>query len=420
MSGGDGGILVIGGGVVGACSAYYLADRGFKVTLVERAEICPVEGGTYGNAGLIVPSDVFPLPAPGVLGSSAKWLLDSTSPFYVRPRLNPALMRWLLLFAAACTEKKVAASAPVLHDLGKASARLHAELAAADSPGYGYQATGWLSLYTTKSVFERAASRTDNVERFGIAVEVLDAKQVSDVVPGVASDIAGGILKRGDAHLIPDQFVHAVAQLAASRGATIMPFTEVLDIAATGSRVTRVDTTKGVLRPDTVVLAAGAWSRAIAARLGLSLLIEPAKGYSVTVPKPDSGDSFPVALELAEQHVGMTPMGEKLRFAGTLELAGFDSQIRWNRVAGITKGVTRVLPGLRDFEAAELWRGFRPMTPDGMPMLGRAKRYENLIIASGHNMNGVSLGPISGKIVAELVAGETPSVDLSALRPERF
>lgn len=413
-------VLVIGGGVIGASCAYYLSRDGVQVTLIEREEaICPVDGATYANAGLIMPSDPYPLPSPGVLGQGLKWLLDSSSPLYIRPRPSAALGRWLVGFAVASRKSTMRRHMPVLRSLGVEGIKAFDELDASGELDGGYHHNGILTLYLSEAKFEAAAADAEAL-RSSLAVqsEVFGAAAVHERVPAALAAVAGGIFHAEDAHADACAFTRELVRLAARQGATVLTATEALGFRLAGRRVAAVTTTRGTVSPDTVVLAAGVWSAALARPLGLRLPLQPAKGYSVTLERP-AGVPEDLPLYLPEGHVCVTPYGERLRLAGTLELSGINDRVLANRMQAIRAGAGRFLGGTTG-GALQIWRGLRPMTPDGLPIVGRARRFENLILATGHNMNGLMYGPITGRLVAEIVTGRTPSLDLHALRAERF
>jgi D-amino-acid dehydrogenase len=421
MAGSDGDVLVIGGGIIGVSCAYYLARSGRQVTLVERDEaVCPVGASSYANAGLVMPSDPYPLPSPGVLGQGMKWLLDSSSPLYIRPRPSPALARWLLGFAAASREGRMRRGMPVLRALGVEGLKAFDEVCAPGTVDAGYKHTGILSLYLTQAALDAAAAGASPLqESFGVEAEVWDSSAVHERVPAALPGVVGGVFTAEDGHVDPLQLTRGMARAAEDLGATVLTATEAVGFTRAGRRVTGVMTTRGLRRAGTVVLAAGVWSGRLARGLGLSLALEPAKGYSVTVPRPE-GVPGDLALYLPEGHACVTPFGDGLRFAGTLELSGINDRVLTNRVAAIRRGAERYFAGVGAAAPTALWRGLRPMTPDGLPMVGRAAAYDNLVIATGHNMNGIMYGPVTGKLVAESVDGREPSVDLTLLRPERF
>lgn len=409
-------VVIIGGGVIGVCSAYYLARAGCRATVVEQGEIC--SGSSYGNGGLIVPSHSIPLAAPGVWLKGLRWMLDPESPFYIRPRPDPTLLAWLWQFRRACTPAHVARALPVIRDLSYASLALYRELAAIPGLEFGYRQEGALAVFRTHEGAEEAATEARLLGEHGVRAEVLDAAGVRALEPALAPGAVGGIRFPDDAHLIPDVFVRGLAGVAQALGVRIMPGTEALGFKRDGRRIVAVETTRGDVEADELVLAAGSWSPGLAAALRLRLPIQPAKGYSVTYRRPANGPRIP--LILGEAKAGVTPMGQRLRFAGTLELAGLDLSINRRRVSAIVRSAARYLTGVEALELLEIWRGLRPCTPDGLPVLGRPERFDNLILATGHAMIGVSLGPITGKLVAQLACGERPAIDLNALSPDRF
>jgi D-amino-acid dehydrogenase len=411
-------IAIVGGGIVGVCAAYCLAGEGRSVAVIEREDICARGGSTHSNAGLITPSDAYPLASPGALGDGLRWLLDSSSPFYIAPRARPRLARWLYLFARASVAERARRAMPVQRSLLRLSADLWAEIAATPGVDFGYEQRGWLWTFRDEASWRAGAAEAAEAAAYGATSEVWDAARVRAAVPGVAPEVCGGVYYTEDAHCDPRRAVEEVARLAAGRGALLRTGIEVLDIEARGRRVSALRTTAGELTAGVVVVAAGSWSPALAGRLGIDLPIEPAKGYSVTVARPADLPELP--LYEAASHVAITPMGEGLRLAGTLELAGFDMRVRWNRVAAIRRGAGRALRGAAELEPRAVWRGLRPCTPDGLPIVGRSPRHDNLIVAAGHCMLGLGAAPATGALVAALVDGREPPIDAAPLRVERF
>ncbi len=408
-------IAVIGGGVVGVCTAYYLARRGLPVSLVEKGEIAA--GSSYGNAGLIVPSHSVPLAAPGALRQGLRWMLDPESPFYIRPRLSRDLVRWLLRFRRACTEDHVRRSIPVIRDLSRASLDLYQELSALPELEFGFRQDGVLAVFRTVAGFAHGRQEAAVLDEAGIAAKIVDAEGVRALEPALRHDVSGGVYFPDDAHVTPDRFVRGLARVAQGLGARVLTGTEVFGFTTRGRRIAVVETTRGNLDVDGVVLTAGAWSSELARGLGLDLPLQAAKGYSITCDRPPVGPRIP--LLLGEARVAVTPMDDALRFAGTLELAGLDLAIKRRRVEAIRRVVPRYLAEER-YVVREIWRGLRPCSPDGLPYIGRPARYDNLIVATGHAMIGVSLGPVTGALVAQLAAGEAPMLDLAPLSPDRF
>lgn len=414
-------VLVIGGGVIGVSTAYYLSQRGRQVTLVEQGEIA--HGCSYGNAGLIVPSHATPLPEPGALASGLKWLLDPESPFYIKPRLSLDLARWLLTFALHCTESFTHQALPILRDLGLGSAALYSDLA--DLFDFGYRHNGLLQLYTTAAGLRNGRKEAELLSQAGLSATPVTAAEAKAIEPLARPDLAGGIYYPTDAHLNPAAFVRGLAAwLEARPGVAIHRNTRVTGLERAGRRIRAVRTTRGEYEAAEVVLAAGAWSPSLARDLALRLPIEAAKGYSVTIKRPARCPRL--GLLLGETRVAVTPMeqanGDILRFAGTLELAGLDFSINQRRLAAVKRAPGQFLEGLEPekWETLEEWSGLRPCTPDGLPIVGRPAAYDNLVLAAGHAMVGISLGPITGKLVTQIVMGEKTEVDVKPLSPERF
>ncbi|MBN1342477.1 MAG: FAD-dependent oxidoreductase [Phycisphaerae bacterium] len=413
---GDDEILVIGGGVIGVCSAYYLAEAGCPVRLIEKGEIC--SGASWGNAGFVCPSHSVPMPAPGVLLQAIKWMSDPKSPFYIKPRLDPTLLSWLLRFASACTQTCVDRAMPVLHDLGRASLELHERLAEGLGATFGFRRNGLLMLYGQADAFHSGAQVARRLSEMGVRTEILRPRDLHDRLGDLRCAAVGGVNYPDDGHLDPGEFVQAVARAACDRGAVVQSSAEVLGWETSGRTVTKVRTTRGDFQPRQIVLAAGAWCPSLAQVLDIKLPIQAAKGYSVSFRRPRNCPDVPMLL--GETRVAVTPLADTLRLGGTLELAGMDLSVNRPRVDAILEAAKSFLPGLEETELLEVWRGLRPCTPDGLPIIGRCEAFENLIVASGHGTLGVSLGPITGKLVSQIALGQTPTLDTAPLRPDRF
>jgi D-amino-acid dehydrogenase len=412
-------MVVIGGGVVGVSSAYYLARAGWDVTLLDKGEVC--SGSSYGNAGLIVPSHVVPLAAPGVWWQGVKWMLNPDSPFYIKPRASLELARWLWQFRAACTPARMRQAMPLLRRLSVESLALYRELAQEldqkAGVDVGFRQAGSMTVFFTAEGVAHGREEARLLAAAGVPVEVLDGAAARAAEPTLRPGVVGALLCREDALLVPDRFVKGLAQLVASLGARIVTGAEAIGFRTAGDRITAVETTRGAVPADAVVLAAGAWSPAVGRVLGLRIPIQPAKGYSLTYRRPARGPAIP--LLPAEGRFSVTPMGEFLRFGGTLELAGMDLSINRRRVEALRRKALECIEGTEDLELLEIWRGLRPCTPDGLPLVGRS-RFGNLVLAAGHAMVGMSLGPVTGKLVARLVAGAALPADLRLLDPDRF
>jgi D-amino-acid dehydrogenase len=410
------GTLIIGGGSIGVCAAYFLASKGKEVIVVDQGEVGAA--CSYGNAGMICPSHIAPLAVPGALMQGLKWMFNAESPFYIKPRLDLALMSWIWQFGAACDKKRMLKSMSLLRRLSDASLALYEELASVGGMKFHFAHQGSLMLYKDQRSFDESAEKLQLLNSYGVVSQVLGHAEVRKVEPKVQSCVVGGIYFPEDAHLNPFEFVRALAERAQNEGAGFLTSTEVLGFETSNGSISDVRTTRGDFAIEQIVLAAGSWSSRLVEQLGLALPIQPAKGYSITFRCSDRGESIP--LWLSEARVIVTPMGEVLRFAGTLELAGFDLSINQRRVRAVQRAVQEYLIGMDKYELLEIWRGLRPLTPDGLPIIGRSQKWKNLIIATGHGMQGIALGPVTGKIVAQLTCRETPCVDVADLGVARF
>jgi D-amino-acid dehydrogenase len=409
-------VLIVGGGVIGVCIAYYLAGQGPRVTLVERDGIAC--GCSYGNAGWVVPSHSIPLATPSAVLSGLKWILSPDSPFYIRPRPSPDLIAWLMRFAASANRTAIHRAIPVLRDLHTASRALYDELARSSAFDFDYRQQGMLQVCKTVPGLAAAHQEAQELREFGLCVEVLDADQIRAREPLLQPDVAGGLYFPDDARLNPVEFVRGLARTAADRSVQIVGSTQVLSFEVSANRITKIRTAAGDVTAGQVVLAAGSWSRQMADDLRLRLPMQPGKGYSITVKRPAACPRTP--LSLAEARVAVTPLQHVLRFAGTMELAGMNPAINRRRVDAIMRAARAYLQDMDALETIEEWAGLRPCMPDGLPVIGRADGIDNLVVATGHAMLGVSLGPITGKLVSQLLLGQQTDIDLTPLSLNRF
>jgi D-amino-acid dehydrogenase len=409
-------VLVIGGGVIGVCTAYALQRRGVRTTLLERGEIC--SGASHGNGGWIFPSESAPIPGPGVIRRSLPWLLDPESPLYIAPRPRLSLLRWMWKFRGACNETDMRRSFGLRRALSLASLEIYEQLAAIEGLEFGFQQRGLTLAFRTREALIQSQQDVELLEADGGNAKWLSASELCQRNPALSPNLAGGIELPADAHITPGDFVRNLAIELEGRGVAIHPNTEVLDIEWSRRAPVCVRTTRGDFTASEVVLAAGAWSASLGSRLGLRVPVEAAKGYSITVERPEDYPEAPVML--AEAKVFVTPMGAMLRIGGTLELAGLDLGINRRRLDAVSHAARTYMPRLPPSPTIEIWRGLRPLTPDDLPVIGRPRNTTGLILATGHGMSGISQGPMTGELVAQLATGEYPSIDLSSFSPDRF
>ena len=410
--------LIVGGGIIGLASAYYLAKDGWKVTIVDKGDFS--DNCSYGNAGMIVPSHFTPLAAPGIIAQGIKWLFNSRSPFYVKPSPSLSMVSWGLKFIRHANEQHVRQSAPHILSLNNLSKDLYNDLADELVDDFGLKHRGILMLYKTEKTAEEEIHLAEQARALGLDVDVLTREAVQAIEPDVTLDVLGAVHYRSDAHLYPPALMGLLTARLTQLGVTMTPEAEVLALTRNGGKIKEVVTTGGNFSPDLVVLAGGAWLQGLANKAGLRLPLMPGKGYSFMTSAFGGNIRHPALL--LEARVALTPMGGQVRIGGTMELAPINHHINMNRVEGIVNAVPDYYPEYRLPlpDAKEIWHGFRPCSPDGLPYLGRSKTINNLIVAGGMGMMGLSLGPAAGKIVAELAHNDKPSTDISIFHPERF
>jgi len=414
-------VLIIGGGVIGLATAYYCTRRGWAVTLVERRS-ARRDGCSFGNAGMIVPSHFIPLAAPGMVALGLKWMWNPESPFYIKPRLSLELLEWLYKFWRAATPEHVRRAAPLLRDLNFASRAAYAELTALPGNDFGLVQKGLLMLCRTQHGLDDEAKTAAQAVALGVPAEVLDARQTAALDPAVRMSVAGSVYFPKDCHLQPDRFVAVLQSQLLAAGAELIWDREVTGWRhGTGSNLQAVRLDDGrELSADEYVICGGSWSPGLVRDLGLEIPIQAGKGYSLTLPHPRQLPQ--ICAIFTEARMAVTPMGGALRFGGTMEISGLNETIDSRRVRGIINAVSGYYPDFTpaDFDGIAPWRGLRPCSPDGLPYLGRTQRYANLTLATGHAMMGMSLAPITGRLVAEIISGDHPALDLSLLSPDRY
>jgi D-amino-acid dehydrogenase len=411
-------VLIVGGGVIGLSTAYYCRLRGCEVTVLDRAA-SEEDGCSFGNAGMIVPSHFVPLAAPGMVGLALRWMWNPESPFYIQPRLDLGLLSWGLKFYRSATAAHVARSAPLLRDLHLLSRECFEELAERGAD-FGLVKKGLLMLCKEKHVFEEEARVAERARELGIPAERLRVEELAKLEPNIRMDVVGAIYYPKDCHLSPSHFLRALRKSLEEMAVDLKWNREVIGWRTDGHHIRTVRTSGREWEGDEFVVCGGAWSAGVVRDLRLNLPLQAGKGYSVTLPQPRALPQ--ICAILTEARVAITPMNGALRVGGTMEMSGINREIRPARVQGIVKAVPRYYPDLRreDFDGLTAWCGLRPCSPDGLPYLGRTGRYANLSIATGHAMMGLSLGPITGKLMAKVLAGEPPGLNLGLLHPDRY
>lgn len=402
-------VVVVGAGAVGVATALELARRGAAVTVVERGP-GPASGSSYGNAGVVGTTHVVPLASAQAVRDGLRWMFRRNSPFSLRPR--PAAAPWLARFLLAARTSRYERSAGLLHELATESLELHRELGRTFDTGFVQR--GFLDVFETPSAFEAAREHGPH----GAGTEILDGADAQELCPQLAAPPAGALFSPADAHCDPERFVAALAAAAVEAGVVIRAGVEALAVRRRpGGNV--LWTTAGELLAGDIVLAAGAWSPALAAGLPLRLPVQGGKGYHVDL-EPAGGDTR-MPVWFAECRTVATPLARGLRLTGMLQLAGTDMSVDHGRVDAIFCSARRLLRGVEGRRVTSVWRGLRPCSPDGLPIVGRVPGAERVIVATGHGMWGLQLAPVTARLVAGAVCGDGGrAAALAGLSPQRF
>ncbi|MEQ9280622.1 MAG: FAD-dependent oxidoreductase [Balneola sp.] len=412
-------VHIIGGGIIGLSSAWFLRKEGFEVTVIDRTDLS--DGASHGNAGMIVPSHFVPLASPGVVSKGIKWMFNSKSPFFVKPRLNSELTQWLWKFYRSCTVNNVENSVALLKDFNEQSKALYKNFAKKEGFEFCFEENGLLMLFKESHTGEEEIQIAEQAKKLGLEVEILNKEEVQLKEKKLKTDVAGGVFYRGDTHLYPNKFIMEMVNHLKKVGVRFITQNEVVDFNTSNGKIESLLLQNGdIEKIDQLVIAAGSWSAKLLKKIGIKILLQDGKGYSLTLADSKMKPTYPTIL--SEGKVAMTPMGNDLRVGGTLEISNFDPRINQNRLQGIVESVPRYFPDfeIQKSELDKVWHGFRPCTPDGLPYLGKSHKFDNLTIATGHAMMGMSLGPATGRIVSQIILNRKTDLDLRLMNPDRF
>ena len=410
-------IIIIGAGIVGLSSAYYLSKKGHHVTVIDKGSI--KDSCSFGNAGMIVPSHFIPLAAPGMISQGFRWMFNSSSPFYVKPSLSSGLPAWGIKFLRKANKKHVAESAEPLRNISLLSKKLYEGLYSNPSLDFDLTKNGILAYYKTEAAAEEELHLALKAKELGLDIAILNSDECKALQPNLDLDVLGAAHYRCDAHLDPAKLMESLTMHLEKQGVEILRNLEVTGIERSGKNITAIYTGATKWNADQYVLAAGAWSPSLAKMLDLNLSMMPGKGYSFMEDEPEQRMTIPALL--CEARVAITPMNGQLRFGGTMEIAKINDKININRVQGILESVPRYFPGLAPKlpNTDKIWYGFRPSSPDGLPYIGYSSGTANLVIATGHGMMGLSLGPATGLLVSQLLDQEKTEIEISSFHPDR-
>lgn len=410
--------LIIGGGIIGLSSAHYLQKSGWKVTVIDKSNF--LDNCSYGNAGYVCPSHFIPLASPGIVRQGLKLMWNPQSPFYVEPRISKALLSWGLKFIKSASRKNVEEAAVPLRDIALLSQQEYENWL--KDFDFSYEHKGLLEIFQTDEKADHATHTVQKAKELGLAdTELLSYDQLQSLEPHTKINAKGAILFKCDAHLYPNKLMKGLIDQLKRAGAELLPGEEVTGFERNADHISRVITGNKSFEADKIVIATGAWSREVIRMTGIKLPLIPGRGYSVTLENSSYKVNHPAVL--VEGRVAITPMdGNKIRFGGTMEITSINKAPRMNRVKGILNAVKRFYP---EFDVPmpspdKVWYGYRPCSADGLPYIGRVKRWNNLVIATGHAMLGLSLGAGTGKLVSEIINETRPAMDIGPFLPERF
>lgn len=413
-------VVVLGGGIIGLSSAYYLRESGHDVVLIDKTDIST--NCSYGNAGYVCPSHFIPLATPGIVKQGLKWMWNSRSPFYVQPRFNLSLIDWGLKFMASATPEKVEAAAIPLRDVAILSKKYYEEWTRLPQFNFAYDQKGLLEIFQTDAGAAHAEHTVHKAHALGLTdTELLTYDQLQSLEPQTKLNAKGAIHFKCDAHLYPQKLMQQMIAHLKQVGVVFRTNEEVVGFENQDGNITKVKTDKSVYDADSVVVATGSWSRELAAKMQVKIPLVAGRGYSVTLEDSPYTINYPAVL--IEGRAALTPMdGNKIRFGGTMEITSTNTPPRIERVEGLLAAVKRFYP---EFDIPvpsinDIWYGFRPCSADGLPYIGRTNKWKNVVMATGHSMLGLSLGAGTGKLVNELVNEVKLSMDIQPFDPNRF
>ena len=413
----SGSVVIIGGGLIGVASAAYLQQDGWQVTVIDRNTI----GGacSFGNCGLVCPSHVLPLTEPAALKGAFKALLSSSAPFRIKPRLDPQLWSWLLSFARRCNQRDMLSAAQAIQPLLASSMHEYEQLFTSGGIDCEWEKRGLLFAYQSKSALD-SYDETNRLlsDSFNEPAQKLNVEATLRLEPALKPEIAGSWYYEHDGHLRPDRLMQAWRKQLTDVGVTFIENCELREFVGDGKVAKSADTSSGLLQADRFLIATGAWTPKLDRLIGKHIPIEPGKGYSITMPRPAICPKVP--LIFPEHRVAVTPMQTGYRLGSIMEFAGYDETIKPERLELLRQGASHYLREPYCEPELQTWYGWRPMTYDSLPIIGKVPRFDNVWLAAGHNMLGLSMAPATGKLVSELFAARTPHIDPKPYALERL
>jgi len=410
-------ILIIGGGIQGRFTAYYLVQEGFNVKIIDPKT--DDTGASYVNAGYLTPSHIISIANKGMIKKGLKWMFNSSSPFYLKPRLDLDFIDWLWKFYQSATPGNVERSIPVIRDINILSKDLYSDMHNSMEMGnFQLDESGVLMLYKTNKAGDHEAAVAQRLIADGLAASILNRQQLDQLQPDLNEEVLGAIHYKCDAHTTPTELMPKLKTYLESKGVEFI-HEEVIDFRYDGSSIKEAITTQNNYAAEAVVMAAGSWSQGILKKLKLHMPIQAGKGYRIDLYRETPVKYSAIFLEAK---CAITPMKGFTRFAGTMELSGINNKVRKERVEAIAKASENHYNNLKITEEEKNAARFgnRPVSPDGLPYIGKSKDFDNLYLATGHAMMGWSLAPATGKLISELLTNKKTSMSIEAFHPDRF
>ncbi len=401
-------VCIIGGGIIGSASAHYLLENGYEVTMLEQGRVG--SGCSYGNCGLIMPSHLLPLTQPSLLIEGLKSMLNTNAPIYIKPQLSFSFWQWLLKFALHCNTKQMIKAGHTRLALINSSRNLYENLVSSGVLNCEWESQGSLYTFTSKKMFDHFTKTTVLLQDiFKLPIEKMSRSELAEFEPALKSDLYGAYFFPEDAQLHPGLLLSSWKNHLERKGLRIMENCQVQSIVTHNDHAEILNTSQGEISADIYIVSCGAYTPLLQRYLSCKVPIVPAKGYSITMEKPDHCPRIPIIL--TEKNVVVTPMHNQCRIGSILEFVGYDMTLRGKRIDYLKNSVQQYLKYSMDDPTIEAWCGLRPMTYDGVPYIDWSPQLKNILIAAGHNMLGITMGPATGKLVAELVSGSHPHID---------
>lgn len=409
-------VVILGGGVIGLACALYLLKAARSVIVIEQGT--PGCGSSHGNCGTITPSHATPLAMPGLTATALRWMLQADAPLYIKPRLDLTLLSWLLKFRQHCNWEDFRRITAIKAPLLMRSRELLERLVADEKLVCEFEKTGTMYVYRDPQALEKSQWLPQALSAVGVPIETIDGARARAIEPALNNSIVGGYLNPVDAHLRPDRYLAELTRCVRAHGGEIREATRVSGFCSGPRHIDAVLTDRGEVCGREIILALGAWSPLFAKQLNLRLPIQPGKGYSVTYDRPEICPRIPLVLK--ERSVCVTGWSSGYRLGSTMEFSGYDTHLNRTRLDALARGAAEYLHEPVGAHVSEEWYGWRPMTYDDLPILGRSPLHDNLTLATGHGMLGVTMSAVTGVLISELLCGQSPSLDMAPYSPARF